>query len=148
MSKLVEYVKNPFRLYFKLKKYVSFDWMPDEAFIKMKYHASMGKSLNLKNPKTFTEKLQWLKLFNRNPLYTVLVDKYAVKEYVAEKLGSEYVIPTLGVWDCFDDIDFESLPSRFVLKCTHDSGGLVIVKDKSKLDKAAAKENTIFQRGT
>lgn len=140
MGKLEEYIKNPFRLYWKLEKYMSFDWMSDEAFIRMKYHAAMGKKLNLKNPRTFQEKLQWLKLYDRNPLYTTLVDKQAVKEYVAVKIGDAYVIPTLGVWDSFDDIDFDVLPNQFVLKCTHDSGGLVIVTDKAEFDREAAKE--------
>ena len=95
---------------------------------------------NLRNPKTFNEKLQWLKIYDRKSEYTVMVDKYAAKQYVADRIGEQYIIPTLGVWENFDDIDFESLPNQFVLKCTHDSGGLVVYKDKSKLDKAAAKE--------
>lgn len=94
----------------------------------------MGIRLNLKNPQTFNEKLQWLKLYDRNPEYTKMVDKYEVRKYIAEKIGEEYLIPFLGVWDRFDDIDFDKLPDQFVLKCTHDSGGVVICKDKSKLD--------------
>ena len=95
----------------------------------------MGRNLDLKNPKTFTEKLQWLKLYDRKPEYTSMVDKYAVKKLVADKIGSEHVIPLLGVWDNFDDIDFDSLPDKFVLKCTHNSGGgLVICRDKSSLN--------------
>ena len=140
MSKLISYIKNPFRLYWKLEKNISFDWMSDKAFIKMKYRASMDKKLNLKNPKTYNEKLQWLKLYDRNPLYTKLVDKYEVKNIVADIVGDKYVIPTLGVWDRFDDIDFGALPDQFVLKCTHDSGGLVIVTDKSKFDLESAKK--------
>lgn len=140
MNKLEAYIKNPFRLYWKLEKFMSFDWMSDEAYIRMKYHAAMDKKLNLKNPRTFNEKLQWLKLYDRNPLYTQLVDKQGVKEYVADKIGEQYVIPTLGVWDSFDDIDFEMLPNQFVLKCTHDSGGVVIVTDKAKFDCLGAKK--------
>jgi hypothetical protein len=98
----------------------------------------MGKELNLDNPQTFSEKLQWLKLYNRKPEYTKMVDKYEAKKYVADIIGEEYIIPTLGVWDRVEDIDWDSLPNQFVLKCTHDSGGLVICKDKSKLDKANA----------
>ena len=86
----------------------------------------MRKKLNLKTPQTFNEKLQWLKIYDRKPIYTTMVDKYEVKNYVADKIGDEYIIPTLGVWDSFDEIDFDSLPDQFVLKCTHDSGGLVI----------------------
>lgn len=114
--------------------------LPDKVFLKMYYPVMMNEELDLKNPKTFNQKLQWLKLYDRKPEYTTMVDKYAVKEYVADKIGKEYIIPTLGVWDNFDDIDFDSLPNQFVLKCTHDSGGLVICRDKSKLDIAMAKK--------
>lgn len=140
MNKLAPYIRNPFRLYWKLQKYVSFDWMSDEAFIRMKYHAAMDKKLNLENPRTYNEKLQWLKLYDRNPVYTTLVDKQGVKKYVADRIGEQYIIPTLGVWDRFDDIDFEKLPNQFVLKCTHDSGGIVIVTDKANFDYMSAKK--------
>lgn len=93
-----------------------------------------GKKLNLKNPKTFNEKIQWLKLHDRKDIYTKMVDKCEVKEYVASIIGEEYIIPTLAVYDKFDDISFNKLPKRFVIKCTHDSGGIIIVKDKNKLD--------------
>ena len=99
------------------------------------YRARMGRPLNLDDPRYFSEKLQWLKLHDRNPLYTQLVDKYRVREYVVEKLGEEYLIPLLGVWDDPDDIDFDALPDQFVLKCNHNSGtGMCICRDKSKLD--------------
>lgn len=111
-----------------------FNWMSDEAYLKLRYKIAFGRKLNLENPQTFNEKLQWLKLHDRKPIYTTMVDKHAVKEYVASIIGEEYIIPTLGVWDSFDDIDFDTLPEQFVLKCTHDSGGLVICKDKSKLN--------------
>jgi hypothetical protein len=114
--------------------------LPDSIFLKIIFKKMMGYSLNLRNPCTFNEKLQWLKLYNRNPLYTTLVDKYAVKKWVADKIGCQYVIPTLGVWSHFDDIDFDSLPNQFVLKCTHDSGGLVICKDKNCLNKDKVKK--------
>ena len=113
--------------------------MPDEAFLKRMYRIHMGRELNLENPKAYTEKLQWLKLHDHRPVYTTMVDKYAVKQYVAEKIGPEYVIPVLGVWDRVEDIDFDALPDRFVLKTTHDSGGIVVCKDKSTLDVSAAK---------
>lgn len=112
---------------------------PDRKYISRKFEATLGYPLNLDNPQTFNEKLQWLKLYDRKPIYTTMVDKYAVKEYVASIIGEEYIIPTLGVWEHFEDINFDDLPNQFVLKCTHDSGGLVIVKDKSKLDMPAAK---------
>lgn len=117
-----------------------FHWMSDEMYLKFMFRIKMRKKLDLENPSTFSEKVQWLKLHDRRPEYTTMVDKYAVKEYVAKIIGSEYVIPTLGVWESFDDIDFDSLPNQFVLKCTHDSGGLVICKDKTTLDKKAAKQ--------
>ena len=113
--------------------------IPDKLYIKLRYYGRFHKYPNLKHPKTFNEKLQWLKLHNRNPIYTTLADKYEVKRYITDKIGKEYVIPTLGVWDKFDDIYFNSLPNEFVIKCTHDSGGLVICKDKSKLDIESAR---------
>ena len=134
-----ELLKNPYGIFNFLAVKGLVDWLPDKPYLKLRFRASMGKKLNLKNPQTFNEKLQWLKLYDRKPIYTTMVDKYEVKKYVAEKLGEEYIIPTLGVWDNFDDIDFDKLPDQFVLKCTHDSGGLVICKDKSKLDKCKAK---------
>lgn len=113
--------------------------MNDKTFLKMKFKAATGYEIDLRNPQTFNEKLQWLKLYDRNPNYTKLVDKYEVKKYIANIIGEEYVIPTLGIYDKFEDINFRKLPKRFVIKCTHDSGGLVICKDKSKLDIKSAK---------
>ena len=114
--------------------------MSDEKYLRILYEAKFNKPLRLNPPITFNEKLQWLKLNDRKPVYSIMVDKYAVKEYVAERIGEGYVIPTLGVWDSFKDIDFASLPNQFVLKCTHDSGGLVICRDKSKFDYNTAKK--------
>lgn len=116
------------------------DMIPDSVYLKIRFKKSMGYPLNLKEPKTFNEKLQWLKLYNRNPEYTTMVDKYAVKKYISEKIGAEYIIPTLGVWNSFDEIDFDALPDQFVLKCTHDSGGLVVCRDKSCLNMDAARK--------
>ncbi len=116
------------------------NWMPDKMYLKFKFRVKIGKKLNLKNPQTFNEKLQWLKLYDRKPIYTTMVDKYEVKKYVADIIGEEYIILTYGVWNTFDEIDFDSLPNQFVLKCTHDSGGLVICKDKSNFDMEKAKE--------
>lgn len=140
INKLKLYLESPdyrFKINAQLGLY---NHMSDEKFLKRMYKINIGKELDLDNPKTFNEKLNWLKINDRNPLYTDLVDKYEVKKYVAQKLGEEYIIPTIGVWDHFDDIDFDKLPEQFVLKCTHDSGGLVICKDKAKLNKAAAKK--------
>lgn len=135
MNKIISYIVEPKKiiLYLMNKNYLSF--IPDETFLKMKYKLMMGKKLDLENPKTFNEKLQWLKLHDRNPEYTKMVDKYEAKEYVANIIGKEYIIPTLGVWDKAEDIDFEKLPNEFVLKCTHDSGKVIICKDKSKIQK-------------
>lgn len=113
--------------------------MPAEAFLQRMYKITMGKDLNLENPVDYTEKLQWLKLYDHRPEYTTMVDKYAVKQFVAKKIGEQYVIPLLGVWENADEIDFAALPNQFVLKTTHDSGALVICKDKEKLDIKAAK---------
>lgn len=106
----------------------------DETYLRILYRLIMGRQLNLENPQTFQEKIQWLKLHNRKPEYAKMVDKYEAKKYVASIIGEEYIIPTLGVWNSFEDIDFSQLPDRFVLKCTHDSGRVVICKDKSKFD--------------
>ena len=114
--------------------------MSDEQYLKFIYRFAVGHKLDIDNPKSFNEKLQWLKIHDKNPLYTTMVDKYEVKEYVADKIGSEYIIPTLGVWNSFDEIDFDSLPEQFVLKCTHDSGGLVICRNKQELDKEQARK--------
>ncbi|MDY4642408.1 MAG: ATP-grasp fold amidoligase family protein, partial [Erysipelotrichaceae bacterium] len=114
--------------------------LPDRFYVSLKYFYRFHKFPNLKNPKTYNEKLQWMKLNDHNELYHTLADKYEVKKYVENLIGSEYVIKTLGVYDSFDEIDFNSLPDRFVLKCTHDSGGLVICKEKSKLDKENARK--------
>lgn len=108
--------------------------MDDEKFIKIQFKDRLGYDINLDDPKTFDEKLNWLKLYNRNPEYTKLVDKYLVKEYIKKIIGEEYVIPTIGIYNSFDEIDFDVLPTKFVIKCTHDSGGVVIVKDKANMN--------------
>lgn len=113
--------------------------LPDKIYLKLKYYIIFHKKLNLKSPTTYNEKLQWLKLYNRKKIYTQMVDKYEVKKYVANIIGEEYIIPTLGVYDKFDDIDFQKLPKQFVIKCTHDSGGLVICKDKDSFNYEQAK---------
>lgn len=114
-------------------------FVSDEHFIKWKYYLNFRKKLNLDNPQTYNEKLQWLKLFDRREEYTQMVDKYEAKKYVANLIGEEYIIPTLGVYHSFDEIDFDKLPNQFVLKCTHNSGGIIICRDKSVLDINKAK---------
>jgi hypothetical protein len=124
----------------KLLEFGFYDKMPDDEYLKKMFRVRMKKELDLENPKTYNEKLQWLKLYDRKPIYTTMVDKHGAKKYVADIIGEEHIIPTIGVWDKFGDIDFDSLPEQFVLKCTHDSGGLVICKDKKKLNVSAAKK--------
>ena len=133
-------IKEPNKIAFGLTNLGLTKWMSDERYLKWVYKLSFDKKLDLEDPQTFNEKLQWLKINDRRPLYVQLVDKYKVKKYVAEVLGEEYIIPTLGVWDRFEDIDFDKLPDQFVLKCTHDSGGLAICRDKSTFDKKAAEK--------
>ena len=139
MKLISYYLTHPLRICALVLSYFC-SFLPDKIYLKIKYRAMIGKKLDLDNPKTYTEKLQWLKLYDRKPEYTIMVDKYLAKKYVADKIGEEYIIPTLGVWDKFEDIDFEKLPNQFVLKCTHDSGGLVICKDKAKLDIEASRK--------
>ena len=139
MLPIKEYIKRPRTTAIVLLSHFG-QWLPDKTYLKIMFRLKMGHKLNLRNPKTFSEKIQWLKLYNRRPEYTTMVDKYAVKEYVAQKIGSEYVIPTLGVWDKPEEIDWESLPNQFVLKTTHGGGseGVVICTDKSCFDKHQA----------
>ncbi len=123
---------NPWVIFFKLCQKGYFNWLSDSMFLKIAYRIKMRRKLNLVNPITYNEKLQWLKLYDRKEIYTKLVDKYEVKKIVASIIGDEYIIPTLGIWRHFDEIDFESLPDQFVLKCTHDSGGVVVCKNLSR----------------
>lgn len=114
---------------------------PDKLYLKIQYKKRIGKRLNLKSPVSFNEKIQWLKLYDRNPEYVKLVDKHLVKEIIKNRLGAEYIIPTIGVWNSVEDIDFYGLPNQFVLKCTHDSGGIVICKNKTEFDFEKAKKS-------
>ena len=112
-----------------------YNLLSDKLYLQIMYRLRMGQPLNLENPTTFTEKMQWLKLYNRKPEYVIMADKVKAKEWVAQRIGKEYVIPTLGVWERAEDIDFASLPNRFVIKCNHNSGkGMYICKDKTKMD--------------
>lgn len=119
--------------------------MPDEEYIKKQFKLYTGRDLDLDNPQTFNEKLQWLKLHDRRAEYVTMVDKVKAKDYASNIIGDDHIIPTLGVWDSPDDIDFESLPDQFVLKCNHNSGSVVICKDKSGLDYRKARN--ILKRG-
>jgi len=131
--KIKKALKNPYYacelILNQLAKYVS-----DEHFVKWKYYLNFHKKLDLEDPQTYNEKLQWLKLYDKHDEYTQMVDKYEAKKYVAQIIGEEYIIPTLGVYDCFEEIDFSALPKQFVLKCTHNSGGVFVCKEKEKFD--------------
>lgn len=117
-----------------------FLWLPDRIYLRFKFRFKMGYWFDFDNPKTFSEKLQWLKLNNQQSEYVMMVDKYEVKKYVTKKIGEQYVVPLLGVWNSTEEIDFSTLPDKFVLKTTHGGGstGVVICKDKTKLDKDLA----------
>lgn len=125
-----------------LKKRIKYflKFLPDKMYMQIYYFAYFKKFINFKNPKTYNEKLNWLKLNDRKDIYTTMVDKYEAKKYVADIIGEEYIVPTIGIYDKFEDIDIEKLPDKFVIKCTHDSEGIVICKDKSKFDIEEAKK--------
>lgn len=140
MVSLFKLIRNPSKVVYLLDK-LHLGWLiPDKIYLQMKYKASFGKKMDLNNPITFNEKLNWLKLYDHKPEYSALVDKYEVKRIVAEKIGEEFIITTLGVWEKFECIDFDKLPNQFVLKCTHDSGGIVICRNKNEFDIDAAKK--------
>jgi len=131
-----------------MQKLGAYNNLSDREFIIKAFRAKVGSELNLDDPVTFREKLQWLKLYDHNPDYTRWVDKYEAKKMASALIGEEYIVPTIGVWDDCASIDFDALPEKFVLKCTHDSGGVVVCKDKSTLDRAKAlsKLNTSLKR--
>lgn len=142
MSSLSYYIKNPrqlgLQIILKCAKYIH----NDKLYLQLRYYLELGKKLDLMHPQTFSEKLNWLKLYNRKSEYTMMVDKYAVKKHMAEKIGEEYIIPTIGVWNTPEEIDLASLPDQFVLKTTHGGGGngIVICKNKSHFNVEAAIE--------
>lgn len=138
-QKVKKGIKNP-------RKIFTFLWMrlayvlPDKLYLSVLFRLRLGRWINWKNPQTYNEKLQWLKLHNKKAEYARMVDKYEAKQYVAERIGEEYIIPTLGIYNSVDEIDFDTLPNQFVMKCTHDSGGIIICADKYSLDWTAAKK--------
>ena len=144
--KNINYTRKLFLNIFKM-------WFSDALYLKLLYNLNFNKSLNLKNPQTFSEKIQWLKLYNRKSEYTQLVDKAEVKQYVKQVIGEEYVIPTYHIWNTLDEIDIKLLPDKFVLKTTGGGGstGVVICNDKNQFDYSLAKrklkkssENNIY----
>ena len=134
MSKIRTFIENPQYFITSPASKGWLNWVPDSLYLKVLYRVIMGRKLNLKNPKEYNEKLQWLKLNDRKPEYSTMVDKYEVRGYIGDLLGDKYLIPCLGIYDSVDDIDIDALPDRFVLKCTHDSGSVEICKDKSSFD--------------
>lgn len=145
LEKLIQFAKDPYYRRWVLAGKGIYDSIPDEKYIRQQYKLFTGNELNLDNPQKLSEKLQWLKIYNRHPEYTELVDKVGFKKYIKELIGEEYIIPTYGVWDKFDDINFDMLPNQFILKCTHDSGSFVICKDKSNFNVKNAKK--IIEKG-
>ena len=139
MIRILQSYKNPRHIMLHIRerklRRVDLSQLSDEDCLKLYFRTYLGYKLDLNNPQTFNEKIQWLKLYDRNPEYTKLVDKYLVRDFVKEKIGGDYLIPLIGVWDRPEDIDFSSLPNKFVLKCNHNSGkGMYICHDKSQLD--------------
>lgn len=133
------FINHPKSLLFKIL-YVFSPLLSDKAYLKLIFPLAVGYRLNLKKPQTYNQKLNWLKVYYRNPILPKLADKYEVKDYVRQIIGDEYMIKTYGVWNSFDEINFNALPSQFVLKTTHDSGGIVICKDKTQFNLKKAKE--------
>ena len=148
MNKFIKIIKNPYMGFDFILRRLSPYIKNDKIYVKLHYFFCMHKRLNLNNPQTFNEKLSWLKINDIHPEYSKLVDKYEVKKYVADKIGEKYIIPTLGIYQQFEDIDFKELPNRFVIKCTHDSQSTIIVKDKNTFDvnKAHQKLNKALKR--
>lgn len=140
MGRFRKLLTNPFLAYDYAAGKGLTNWVPDEIHLKLMYRAAIGSWPDIKHPRTFNEKLQWLKLHDRNPLYTTLVDKYRVKEWVAKRIGAEHVAKTYGVWERAEDIDTSCLPERFVLKTNHDCGGVVICRSRDSIDFANAKK--------
>lgn len=117
-----------------------FGFIPDSMYLKFKYRLKFGEKLNLNNPGTLNEKIQWIKLNIRDKSHSFMVDKVAVREYIAKTIGEDYLVPLIGIWDSVDDIDFDALPSKYIIKCTHDSGSFLKCKDKSNFDVKKAKK--------
>lgn len=132
--RLTDIIKNPLKIIFHFGMHGRFRFLSDEKFLKIMYYCKFNKKLDLDNPKTFNEKMQWLKLHNRKPEYTKMVDKYEAKQYAGSLLGTDIIIPTLAIWDSCEEIDIAVLPEQFVMKCTHDSHTVFICRDKNNFD--------------
>lgn len=135
------WIENPWRIGKSLAQRGWLKYLPDKAYLSILYRATLNKKINWDAPKTFNEKLQWLKVYDRNPVYCTMVDKYEAKQYASERIGDGYIVPVLGgPWSSFDEIDFDLLPDQFVLKTTHDCGGVVICKDKRSFNIPEARQ--------
>lgn len=142
IKELKKFINNPSGYIVYLNQHENYKMaprIPDWIYIKAWYKNRTGQKLHIVRPKELNEKMQWLKIHDRNPEFSSMADKAIAKEYLKKMIGDQYIIPTLGVWDSFDDIDFNKLPNEFVLKCTHDSGSIVICRDKPTFDMEAAK---------
>lgn len=133
-NKFFKFIHNPEIRFGYLARLGFLNYMSDRKFIEKEYYYKFGVIPNLDEPLTFNEKIQWLKINDRRESYALMVDKFEAKEYVAKKIGKEYIIPTIGIYEKFNDIDFDKLPDRFVIKCTHDSGGIVICRNKDNFN--------------
>lgn len=133
-SKIKFVIKKPNKLFRILGERQFFNWIPDREYLKILYFLETGKKLNIDDPKTYNEKLQWIKLYYRDPKFPMYVDKYDVRKYVAEKIGDQYLIPLINVYKDVSEIQWDMLPDKFVLKCTHGSGSNIVCIDKSKLN--------------
>lgn len=131
MSRIIKALTNLDLVITHICRHWPFYLVSDEFYLKHFFKAHQGYDLDLQNPVSYNEKIQWLKLYDRKEIYTTLSDKYQVRQYVEEKIGAQYLIPLLGVWDSAEDVKIEELPDRFVLKCNHDSGSVAICKDKN-----------------
>ena len=134
MNKIIKYIKKTKLIIIYLMNKNFFFFLPDKVYLKWKFRLIMGYKLNLRNPQTFNEKLQWLKLYDRKPIYTTMVDKYEAKEYVKNIIGEEHIIKTLGIYNSYEEIDFDLLPNKFVIKPTHTSGDVYLCDNKSKIN--------------
>ena len=145
IRKITPYILKPHKIVrYVLLTYATFvKWIPDTIYVKLLFWGSFGRKLLLDDNEkmSFNEKLQWLKLHDRNNLYSSLVDKYEFKEFIRKEIGEDYVIPTFGVWETFEEIDFDLFPNQFVLKCTHDSASALVCRDKSKLQYLDTREH-------
>jgi hypothetical protein len=134
IERMISYLSHPSKIVGWFIGKGCFNWLPDQAFLKLEHRIFLGRKLDLRNPQTFNEKLQWLKLYNKDQKYSMMVDKYMVRQYVADAIGDQYLVPLIGVYDNANQIDFNSLPNKFVLKANHGSGWNIICFDKNKLN--------------